>query len=142
MFEGPEHASYIELCRALRLEREWQEGDWHVSLAGYVSPTLPGTPMLVTAVELRLRALVEPERLADSIWLPRLDQLLMKLEETGFEETTIQRYVERGKAMWWAGEKTCTDSGTDWSPMNPGGPTPEEACCRLRMAVTGREAPR
>lgn len=136
LFDGPEHASYIALMRELRLEREFEEGDWHCSIAGYVSPTLPGTPMLVTAVELRLTAMVGSENLADSVWLPRLDQWLAMLEEAVKSDEWL--LYQEGLMPDGSGFKRyCAEfeHGTTKAASTPG-----EACARLWCAVTGREA--
>lgn len=137
MFDGPAHESYIALCRELQLERQFEEGDWHVSLAGYVSPTLTGRPNLVTAAEVRLRrALADgsangPEQV-DSAWLPRLDQWLVMLEEAG----VLGVDIERLGTVWFA---TDHDPGTDREGYARRGGTREEAAARLWLAVTGRK---
>ena len=124
MFDGPKHTAYIALCRELRLERKFEEGDAYIRSRSQI-PNIwhgcfyDGYPM--------------PENSDNATWLPRLDQWLAMLEEAGWREVTIS--TEGGSC--WVGEKSCTDSGTDWWPERYW-PTREEAAARLWCAVTGR----
>jgi hypothetical protein len=126
LFSGPEYASYIALCRELRLERDLQEGDWyfHESLR----PDQEEGWVLLAAGDERAESF--------EVWLPRLDQWLAMLEEAGADcpefdrETTTGHYVlRRGMPDEWGHSQYGT------------GQTREEAAARLWRAVTGRTGP-
>lgn len=134
------HVSYIILCRELRLEREFEEGDWYA----FAVPTSAEWP---TALFTH-RAGPDPRQLHRTgnycAWLSRLDQWIRLLQEAtercdfalvGFNETTgplAVRFRYRAEWDWWqAGEDRHAEAVGD---------TPEEAAARLWMAVTGRQA--
>lgn len=86
MFEGPEYASYRDLCRKLRLPHEFEEGDCFLDdkperlIGDAIWPaevTEPRIDGMAVGWE-------DVERAGEySVWLPRLDQWLGKLGEAG-----------------------------------------------------------
>lgn len=123
---GPEHASYVALCRELRLERErgFELGDWWVWL------TLEDPPILVDEGFLRtVFALIDLQ-----IWIPRLDQLLAMLEVAGVRDVGFWAFDDRTKC----GVLTAGDfDGISYGDLETA-PTREEAALRLWMAVSER----
>lgn len=146
MFEGPEHASYIELCRALGLEREYEEGDYAAWRGG---PEESWQVLLIDAVRghvgHRARLGYGPGGLADSVWLPRLDQWLAMLEDEpdGCDVATIRKSMRMDEAKEHYVGVIFAATSTNRPDIEPVWvPTREEAAAKLWMAVTGREEPR
>jgi len=84
VFEGSEHAPYLALMRKLRLERAWEVGD--VFVDDRPERVLGGVLFHAEVTEPRFHGQDAPfgepaEPGEDSVWLPRLDQLLDMLEE-------------------------------------------------------------
>lgn len=130
LFEGPEYASFIALCRELRLERVyWQPGDlrWHPR----ANPSAwPGQIMVISDSESAEAASIAGNR--EAVWLPRLDQLLAMLEEAGARSLTLEPLPpdeDHPTATW-----NCAGRGAVGV-----GRTREEAAARLWLAVTGRQ---
>lgn len=118
---GPEYASYIALCRELRLKREVARGDyvaWHVG----------GDPLLWAA---------DQSPSSDIwVWLPRLDQLLLMLEGKGVRDVGFWALDDCAKC----GALTPGDfDGISYGDLETA-TTREEAALRLWIAVTRREA--
>lgn len=126
-FSGPEYASYIALCRELRLEREFERGDWF---------WLPSSSAILGGGKIDLcdeeRTLSYYARDEDWIWLPRLDQWLVKLEEMGWTGVFISLLAGGGYVA--EGQQGMEDE----APVGRGS-TREEAVLRLYCAVTGQE---
>jgi hypothetical protein len=116
LFDAPKYASYIALCRRLRLEWTWRQGDY------YQSPELDAVILLGAGGPPRHTA----------VPLPRLDQWLAMLEEAGWTYHLTARVP--GYAIW--------GNGPDSKAGREEAGTPEEAAARLYCAVTGRPAPR
>src|SRR5262245_23838343 len=157
MFDGPEHASYIAFCRALRLEREFEDGDAFWWPGGGRGEWDAGTYVYHDTAS---DEGVQPEgpTATSRVWLPRLDQLLTMLEEAGQDdvgfvkgsfqvnpfnpppqppEVPVVDGMQHGYCMAW----TTPDSyegGWDTGPVYP---IREEAALRLWLAVTGRQVP-
>jgi len=133
-FDQPEFQGYVALCRELRLERRFVEGDY---AAWTDSPDGPWTVLLTdgAAAHAGHRALsgYGPGGFAYSIWLPRLDQWLAMLEKAGERDAVLQvcRHGVDFTVAWTDGYGIAEQSGR--------GATREEAAARLWMAVTGRE---
>jgi len=113
VFEGPEYASYIALCRGLRLEHRIMAGDCCIWAKG--DDRQPGIWWGMSP---------EPGLW---IWLPRLDQWLAMLEEAGVQ------WVSFAPTPQWTAAWTDADA---WL-KDAEAPTREEAAARLWMAVTG-----
>jgi hypothetical protein len=134
LFDGPEYASYIALCRELRLERTIEPGDWSADF-GDVFMEEPALQVHVARPPGTASVTLPRDTLAiTSIWLPRLDQWLAMLEEAGADcpefdrETTTGHYVlRRGMPDEWGHSQYGT------------GPTREEAAARLWVIVTRTE---
>ena len=125
MFEGPEYASYIALCRELRLERQWQDEDAYI-VDGETIIDLHGT---LTSME-EVRDAAEEH----GVWLPRLDQWLAMLEETyaaKWKEATA------GPCRPGQARKMALDMLAVASERFPR-ESIEEIAARLWCAVTGR----
>jgi hypothetical protein len=110
-FTAPAYTSYLSLCRELRLEREWTNGDWFALDGAYVHHT--------TSLD---DAREDPE----SIWVPRLADWLDILEEVGIDSVTIERINH----VWFARGFDANGHGGML-----GGSTREEALARLWMSV-------
>ena len=126
MFNTPEHKSYIALCRDLWLERQFEEGDWYA----YVDdgPIRNGQKVVAWFDEVSEVNAAGP----DAFWLPRLDQWLGMLEEAGEDDVQIQRCGNQMEPLYHA-------AGRRGNPVRvSNGPTREEACARLWMAVNAR----
>ena len=131
LFAGPEYASYIALCRALRLEREFEVGDWALRIITKDGSRTARYLMTSDAVA------IWPAAEEMMVWLPRLDQWLAMLEMAGFPYVQIERFGRRKYvcAVASAGEEPPHDhtrSAGSWL-------TREEACARTWCAVTGRQ---
>ncbi len=121
MFEGEAHRSYLALGRDLRLEREFEEGDWYL----YDLPGDPGDkPALVTD-----NSLTGP-RLARGryVWLPLLHQWIGMLREVGVDAVVLVYDARWG----WSAQIDRPVFPPAWTP------TPEEAAARLWAVLTGR----
>lgn len=138
MFEGPAYESYIALCRALRLERTLEPGDWCFEFGATSYWTGADRPELYAPVRWPSASPVSLPRGtvdAGSVWLPHLDQWLDKLEEAGVRDIGF-----------WSGDgygKCCVlaidyDTGAIEFADLETAPTRAEAAARLWMAVTGR----
>lgn len=112
MFDGPEHASYIALCRELRLERELRDGD-------FVALPYAGREVHVCGVSVAPGVMEH-----GGVWLPRLDQWLAMLEAAGADAVAL---ISSGGSYIVKAHAAEAD-----------GPTREEAAARLWLAVTGR----
>lgn len=123
MFATPEYASYVQLCRELRLEREFDDGDYYTAPVPVSVIAPEGFEVLIWVGLFRL-----PHATEDCIWLPRLDQWLATLEEAGVKALAFIGIP--GEEGWICQPYT--------EPHEGRGPTREEACARLWMAVTGR----
>lgn len=136
LFSGPEHASYIGLCRELRLEHECEPGDIQWVDGDYV--TVPhGRPTGQRWTGVRIEGISEPDDgrqrgviNVEIVWLPRLDQLLTMLEKAGWVYHLTSR--RPGYAIWARLSSTGPIGRIEAA-------TPEEAALRLYCAVTGRE---
>ncbi|PZR71774.1 MAG: hypothetical protein DLM66_00100 [Candidatus Dormiibacter spiritus] len=113
-FSRPEYASYVQLCRELRLERTLTNGDWYyvedgrVHVIVYKKSPYPAS--------------------ARAIWLPTLSDWLEMLEEAGITSVGFDRDDSK---IWIVGE--------DDRPFPEArigvASTREEAAARLSMAV-------
>jgi hypothetical protein len=141
MFAGPEYASYVALCRELRLERALQDGDF------VDDGVRPGVQVCGVTV-------APGVMWHGGVWIPRLDQWLAMLEEAGADQVLVER-VEPNDDYGPGGYIcfTVEDGHDGLSRLKPeyeGGwpgfyalcrPTPEEAAAQLWRAVTGRTVP-
>jgi hypothetical protein len=118
-FSQPEYASYVALCRELKLEREFQDGDliWR---KGEIADT--GRWYELYSADIRRGS-------AFGSWLPTLSDWLEMLEGAGIETVMVNHEAIGGS---WVGEQEYTmgESRVAYAP------TREEAAARLWMAVT------
>lgn len=149
MFDTEPYQEYVTLCRELRLERDFEEGDWYAAyddlevLGVYIRlVTEDAMPGFSTVAWSEVR------------WLPRLDQWLSKLEEAGVRNVAFQTlsptesspFEELGGPLRPiilppdAPRYGCIDLNQigDVKRAWPYGACREEACARLWLAVTGR----
>ena len=135
MFDGPEHQSYIALCRELMLERKLEEGDWFV-LGQHTTAFVWSALITATAWNDHFHNIPEPG-IARPIWLPRLDQWLAMLEEAGQPDIAFERTLA---GRWECGRPIPEGDGRTIELVPTSGlkHTREEAAARLWMAVTGR----
>jgi hypothetical protein len=129
MFDTEAHRPYIDLCRGLRLEREFAVGDYCSALGGG-APWGPGLWDWETGVD---RTGLDRRGLT-WIWLPRLDQWLSMLEEAGEDSVTLETTRSPGLYRAWNG--IGDDEAIDGRAG--AGRTREEAAAKLWCAVTGR----
>jgi hypothetical protein len=115
VFEGREYASYVKLCREFRPLRTFEYGDWFVN-----ADRFPGRAFVSMGIDMAEGA----------VWLPRLDQWLAMLEDADVIGTCCDGDREAGYLYQGDHKSAGTKRGE--------GPTREEACARLWMAVTGR----
>ena len=124
MFDGPEYASYVALCRELRLEHKFEEGDVFVYSTG---PAYATEPIVFSKLQ--------PDSTL-RVWLPRLDQWLAMLRIAGRQsfELHASTYMEQqfGASDYYV--------GASWQSSDSHGDTPEEAAARLWMAITGHSS--
>jgi hypothetical protein len=134
MFDGPEYESYIALCRELRLERSLELGDWYAhSEVDLQHPLVLGW---------REQLIIGPITEWTWVWLPRLDQWLMMLEEAGWMEVRFSpsAYLMDESPVFWRVEGSGIDrrynvhTTVEYTDLR----TREEAAARLWMAVAGR----
>lgn len=128
MFDSPEYASYVALCRELRLEREYEKGDYYTAPVPVSTIAPDGYEVLVWISLYRL-----PNANEECTWLPRLDQWLDLLEEEGY--ATIEfcaRAIDMERYLYGAHPDNMA-SFTGWLSSR------EEAAARLWMAVVGRK---
>jgi hypothetical protein len=135
MFEGPEYASYRDLCRELRLPHEFEEGDCFLDdkperlIGDAIYPaevTEPRIDGMAVGWE-------DVERAGEySVWLPRLDQWYALIRQTwargGGPSICLYGDDEVGYAC---------ESDDRSITMRGKGKTPEEAAARLCVAVAG-----
>jgi hypothetical protein len=119
-FADPAYASYISLCRELRLRRKFEEGDYV-----WVDLEAPGA-VGVTIVSARDVEGGKPPSGMGFRWLPRLDQWIRLLWLAGQDSITFEPTVDGGVR--------CSGS-TGYRRF---GRTDEEAAARLWCDVTGR----
>jgi hypothetical protein len=117
MFAGEEYASYIALCRELRLALPWiwRSGDWY---------EFRGRVNLVPVTSEPAAYLAGLGVLPEATPLPRLDQWLAMLEEAG-EDTVVLVKDDR----WGRSAQTGKPGRPPWAP------TYEEVVARLWMSV-------
>src|SRR5215471_15945513 len=132
MFEGPESASYIALCRELQLQRvKFEPGDWCTFDVGGGSS---GPYLIELDDEGASTDFVHPRNHGRYIWLPRLDQWLAMLEEAyaaKWKEATA------GPCRPGQARKMALDMLAVASERFPR-ESIEEIAARLWCAVTGR----
>jgi hypothetical protein len=121
MFNAPEYASFIALCRDLRLERKpFEYGDvWCFWKPVSTGPFIQGASGNEGADEF-------------AIWIPRLDQWLAMLEEAGHGEVSLIPFMRAAMDRW--GVRLTKQGGI----MDFEGATREEAAAHAWCAVTGR----
>lgn len=141
MFDAPEYRSYIALCRELRLKREFDWGDWFVDIDSWSprGPSLvyPDARQVGDRIQTRL---TETRTNRTVIWLPRLDQWLVILEEAlalSYRRTAGSDPPQFLARSGWARRQALTmlQVRAEHYPDEP----VEEASARLWMAVVGRE---
>lgn len=135
MFSGPEYASYVALCRELRLEREFTAGDFYAAPVPVSVIAPEGFEVLIWVDLFRL-----PHATQDCAWLPRLDQWLAMLEEAGVESVTIQlawtNPEDPGEKEYVAFDAWDVPDADDLRNYT----SREEAAAQLWVAVTGTPA--
>lgn len=125
VFEGEKYASYIALMRELRLEREFEDGDWLIDSAGFVG--------LYYGASISYGD--EPK---DAVWLPRLDQWLSLLEAAGERDICFsQGHPDALPDEWCCGTSDHWEGGFIYTGNAP---TREEAAARCWLSATGRSA--
>lgn len=128
MFDTEAHRPYLALMRELRLEREVEQGDW-IEVA-----SLDG----LRSIQVR-RAPGRQVGRTGAVWLPRLDQWLVMLEEA-----LASPYRRTA-----GGDPPAFLAGSNWARRQALGmlqvraehcpdESIEEAAARLWLAVTGR----
>lgn len=132
MFTGPEYASYIALTRELRLEREWQNGDWY-GFRFHVS--IDGEPLREDSAVVLYQTGDDVYTQGETWWLPRLDQWLDLLEEA---DARYFRFYDGARVKshspgWHA--SCLVHDGPSTRVFDEIGPTREEAVARLWMIV-------
>lgn len=118
MFDGPEHASYIALCRELRVPFDSHD---EPSLKGSWFEARPGDIFLAGESDPDAGSAYPTEK---CVLLPRLDQWLAMLEEVSGHVFMLERDGDVYEATLGEGS---------WVGGN--GPTREEAVARLWMAL-------
>lgn len=125
MFDGIEYEPYLVFCRKLNLQRRAEAGDWFLSL----DLTNPEEASIVLCNSDGGGC---GETFNDGswakIWLPRLDQWLVMLEEVNI----LGVIIERLGAVWFATDR---ESGSDREGLARRGSTREEAVARLYAAI-------
>ena len=146
MFDGPEYASYIALCRELRLERKLKIDDQiSVWFDNPSSPSSSNIYLVTDEDETRGWGSYTPVDQSDFVdgranvrWLPRLDQWLAMLEKAAPDWTNTFSITRHEDGEFWATfEGRAASNGGSWDGL---GPTREEAAARLWMAVTGHSS--
>ena len=134
MFDSPEYASYIQLCRELQLEHQLSAGDWVAQVTGpFGEPCTPYIFCVALEDEKDGTAPAWSTRTTQYVWLPRLDQWLAMLEEAGMTEVDLHGERDRYVALDGA---NLHDSDL---PLRQGsGPTREEASAHL-WVIAARE---
>jgi hypothetical protein len=149
-FSRPEYASYVALCRELKLAHKFERGDSVYYAAGTDPSSRESVTVWINCDEDSYPESAETDDMA--IWLPSLSDWLEMLEAIRFGRVKFdnQRLAELGvlnpeNLGPWSALGDRDDFRT--APANPNfviagawaygcGPTREEAAARLWMAVT------
>lgn len=141
-FSKPVHESYVSLCRELRLERDWHVGDWFAWLELDLTVDYVGLWDHDAEEPYDPESRPPPER--RRVWLPSLSDWLEMLEKGGHPRSGWNHIsfhwlpfpdgsTEGRHAPCWTANTLTTANRALWYGI---GPTREEACARLWMAVT------